>query len=97
MFIAFHSCAISLWQNKVRIPSDGFSTHSVFMGFLSRLCWCPFPASKWFCPNFIPLGSDLFGFKLRNLVCTGVLEDSLLLDPQLLLGEQAGLAEMIPH
>lgn len=28
--------------------------------------------------------------------CTGVLEDSLLLDPQLLLGEQAGLAEMIP-
>ena len=28
----------------------------------------PFPASKWFFPNFIPLSRGLFGFKLRILV-----------------------------
>lgn len=95
-FIAFHACVIPL-STQVRIPSDGFSTQTVFMGLLSRLSWCPFPAGKWFFPNFIPLSRGLFGFKLRILVCTGVLEKSPLPGSQLLLGEQAGLAEMIPH
>lgn len=95
-FNAFHACVIPL-STQVRIPSDGFSTQTVFMGLLSSLSWCPFPAGKRFFPNFIPLSRGLFGFKLRILVCTGVLEKSPLPGSQLLLGEQAGLAEMIPH
>lgn len=94
-FITFHTCVIPL-SSQVRISSDGFSTQTVFMGLLSRLSWYPFPASKWFFPHFIPLSRGLFGFKLRILVCTDVLEKSPLPCSQLLLGEQAGFAEMIP-
>lgn len=70
---------------------EGFLAFIALKGILPHRKPAPFPASRWFFPNFILLCGGLWGSWLSLLVCTRVLE-KFLPDPQLFLLLQRQLA-----